>query len=54
MLVADFTDREHIDSLGSRTDLLGRTPISDVGISVGVILLKRVLHGVLVRGSFQT
>ena len=48
MLVAGSADREHTDSLGSRTDLLGRTSISDVGISIGPLLPKRVLHGVLV------
>jgi hypothetical protein len=47
--VAGPADRKHIDSLGSRTDLLGRTSISDVGISIGPLLPERVLHGVLVR-----
>lgn len=49
MLVSGSADREHFDSLGSRTDLLGRTPISDVGVSFGPLLPERVLHGVLVR-----
>lgn len=53
MPVAGYADREHIVSLGSRTDLLGCTSVSDVGISIGLILLEGGLHGVLVREAVQ-
>lgn len=49
LLVSGSADREHFDSLGSRTDLLGCTSVSDVGVSIGLVLPERVLHGVLVR-----
>lgn len=49
LLGAGYSNREHVDSLGSRADMLGCTSIPDVGISVGSLLTKRVLHGVLVR-----
>jgi len=46
--VSGSADREHFDSLGSRTDLLDRTSVFDVGVSIGPVLPERVLHGVLV------
>jgi len=49
LLVSGSADREHFDSLGSRTNLLGRPSVSDVGVSIGPVLPERVLHGVLVR-----
>lgn len=47
--VPGSADWEHFDSLGSRTDMLGCSSVSDAGVSTGPLFLERVLHGLLVR-----
>lgn len=48
LLGVGYLNREYVDSLGSRVDMLGCMLIFDVGILVGFLFIKWVLYGVLV------